>query len=147
MYADIVATIAALGSVATAATILIGFKQLRHAQEEATTRFEDDLSREYRAIIAELPVEAFFVEGEVDLTERTLRTFYRYFDLSNEQLFHGALNRVRPATLDQWRDGITGNLALPVFGQAWNLIGPRLPADFFDELRKLEPLGGASSVG
>ena len=136
-YAEVVGTIAALGTVATALTVYVGLRHLQHVQEEATKTFEDELSREYRSIVSGLPAQAFFVDGRVDLVEPVLGTFYRYFDLSNEQLFHGRVGRVTGTTLDQWKDGIGGNLRLPVFADAWSLIAARIPGGFLEDLREV----------
>ncbi len=120
--------------------------QLRTAEEQARTAFEDDLSREYRTIIGELPPEAFYVKGEVTPSEATRRAFYRYFDLSNEQLFLAREGRVSDATVEQWKDGIRGNLErLPAFRAAWADIADRVPDDFFEDLSKLVPPDSSTS--
>ena len=137
MLSDIAAVLVALGSLATAAAVFIGFRQLRHAQQNALERFEDDLSREYRQILREIPIEAFYVDGKLELDSAHLGAFYRYFDLSNEQLFHGREKRIRPTTLEDWKVGIAGNLALPVVNEAWRATVERIPPSFFKELRPL----------
>ena len=47
------------------------------------------------------------------------RSFYRYFDLSNEQLFYANRGRVSAETRQQWEDGIANNLSRPAFQAAW----------------------------
>lgn len=140
MLGDVAAVIAAIGSIGTAVAVIVGFHQLRQTERQAMTRFEDDLSREYRSILKDIPIEALYVDGNVELDGDVLRAFYRYFDLSNEQLFQGREGRVSDATLEQWRDGIAGNLALPVFREAWHATAMRIPPDFLEELRDLAPI-------
>jgi hypothetical protein len=140
MLGDVAAVIAAIGSIGTAVAVIVGFHQLKQAERQAMVRFEDDLSREYRSILKDIPVEALYVDGDVELNEETLRAFYRYFDLSNEQLFQGNEGRVRAATFEQWRDGIKGNLELPVFRQAWRATAARIPSNFLEDLRDIAPL-------
>ena len=90
------------------------------------THFEDDLSRQYRQIVGLLLAEAFYSKSDIELGEETRRAFYRYFDLSNEQLFLARQNhRVSDAVIEQWKDGIAGNMKLPAFKLAWREIGAR----------------------
>jgi hypothetical protein len=138
---EIFAGVTACGSVLTAGAVAIGVRQLHLTQkevelqeEQARTSFEDDLSREYRAIVGELPVEAFHEDAALPPTDATRRSFYRYFDLSNEQLFHVKNRRISGATADQWLDGIKGNLSLPGFASAWHDLRPHLREDFFRDL-------------
>lgn len=100
MFDETVAVVGAVGAVATAFAVFVAVWELRTAKAQARTSFEDDLSREYRAIIGELPAEAFYVNSELTPTEATRRAFYRYVDLSNEQLFLAAssASAARPPT-------------------------------------------------
>ena len=142
MLMELFAGISAFGALVTSGAVVVGVRQLHAAerqlevvQEQARTAFEDDLSREYRAIVGELPADAFYTDGRTELTEATRRAFYRYFDLSNEQLFHIRKDRVSSSTGDQWRDGIRGNLAIGAFRAAWDDLEPHLSDEFFEDLR------------
>lgn len=117
--------------------MIIAVFELNASKHHARTAFEDDLSREYRATIADLPPEAFYAASDLRLTDRTRQVFYRYFDLCNEQLFLAKNGRVSSETERQWRDGIRGNLELPAFRRAWIEINAHIPQDFFDDLREL----------
>src|SRR4051794_32928361 len=104
MSVDVVAGATALGTLITAGAVVVGVAQLRLARTEADrlrrgeqTSFEDDLSREYRALVGYLPAEAFFADGIPDDFAEHRRSFYRYFDLSNEQLFYAGHGRVSDA--------------------------------------------------
>lgn len=139
---DAVSWLAAVGSLATAVAVWVGVLHLRTARRQldvvrrnAQTSFEDDLSREYRTIVGDLPAQAFYRDESVRLDDDTRRAFFRYFDLSNEQLFLGRHGRVSKATLDQWTDGISGNLRLPSFQAAWQQLVVHLPESFFEDLR------------
>jgi hypothetical protein len=128
----------AVGTFVTAAGVFFACSQLQAAKDQDRTHFEDDLSRQYRQIVGLLPAEAFYSNSDTELGEETHRAFYRYFDLSNEQLFLARQNhRVSDAVIEQWKDGITGNMELPAFRLAWREIGARVPSDFFEDLREL----------
>jgi hypothetical protein len=140
VFDETIAVVTAVGAAATAIAVFVAVWQLRPAKEQARTAFEDDLSREYRGIVGDLPAEAFYTNVNLPLTEETRRVFYRYCDFSNEQLFLARMGRVSPSTDEQWRDGIRGNLTrLPTFTTAWAEIASRVPKDFFEDLRGLVP--------
>lgn len=63
--------------------------------------------------------------------------FYRYFDLSNEQMFYARKGRISADTAAQWKDGIVGNLSLPAFARAWAELQKDLPEQVFEDLRAL----------
>ena len=141
---DFFGGITAFGTFFTAVAVGVGVRQLKTTENElellktqARTSFEDDLSREYRSIVATLPAEAFYRGGIQELDDQTRRAFFRYFDLSNEQLFLAGLGRISSDTQEQWEDGIRGNMRLPAFSKAWAELLERLPDDFFDDLRAL----------
>jgi hypothetical protein len=140
VFDEIVSIATALGALGTGLAILIGVRELKQAEEQARTTFEDDLCREYRSILAELPAESFFTDGAVPHDQRTLRVYYRYVDLCNEQLSLGRCGRIRESTLEEWCEGIQGNLGkLPAFRDAWAEIAGRVPDDFFKELKVRVP--------
>ena len=145
------AVITALGSSFTAVAagfaalqVRVAKKELVLLEQQARTAFEDDLSREYRTIVADLPAEAFYEDVELPLGPEMRKALYRYFDLSNEQLFLASSERINGKTEKQWRDGIKGNITrLPTFKAAWAEIAARVPQDFFEDLRRLVPPGPA----
>lgn len=81
-------------------------------------------------------MKAFYKDGPPP-SEQEILAFYRYFDLSNQQLFLGRKKRVSPATLEEWKDGIAGNLQLPAFAAAWEALVEQLPENVFEDLRDL----------
>lgn len=104
---------------------------------QARTAFEDSLAREYREIIHTLPVDAMLGE---ELSEgahsAALPTFYKYFDLCNEQAYLQKRDRIRKKTWAEWLEGIHENLSQPAFARAWTEIARRAP-NTFDELREI----------
>lgn len=125
-------------SVATAVGVLLAWWQIRTAKDQSITLFEDELTRQYREIAATLPVEALLGEPLNPKSQETqLTNFYRYIDLTNEQVFLRQRGRVRPTTWINWADGIQSHLARPAFREAWKEIMRRAP-DSFTELRRLE---------
>ena len=80
--------IQSLASVATAIGVGVAAWQLLLSKRQAQSQFEDTFAEQYRRIIEMLPLGALLGQS---LTEQevngSLRTFYNYFDLSNEQAF------------------------------------------------------------
>jgi hypothetical protein len=65
--------------------------------------------------------------------------FFRYMDLSNEQVSLRQRGRINADVWGIWREGIQANLALPAFKRAWSEIKAR--SSTFKELRRLESEG------
>lgn len=135
---SITAIILDFGSIATAVGVGVGVIQLRSASRQAVSEFEDSLTQLYRALVAEFPVEAFLdepISTEDLMAHRS--TFYRYFDLCNEQVFLRMRSRVTPETWEQWRDGIKTNLGRVAFAVSWTEHFERQTDGDFRELRRL----------
>ena len=70
------------------------------------TSFEDDLSKQYRQVARSLPIEALLWEQLTSEKQGdALDDFYRYIDLTNEQVFLRVNGRVARATWRNWVDG------------------------------------------
>jgi hypothetical protein len=127
-----------LGSLATALALAVAIWQLTLSRKQATTDFEDELDREYRAIVSEIPVMTFLGSDLSDEQfDLCLSALYRYVDLSNKQVFLRKIHRVSKHTWLFWRDGIQSNLSRKPFNRAWIYIKERSDASF-SELRRLE---------
>jgi len=123
--------------VVAVGTVFLTYRQVKLRKEQATTQFEDDLSREYRELARELPVKALLGDELTDEEfEEQFPDLYYYVDLSNEQVFLRFEERVSKETWENWQDGIESNLKRPAFRMAWNEIKDR--SDTFQELRRLE---------
>lgn len=134
----------AVGSVTTAIAVLFAGQELKHTKQQAQSGFEDQLEREYRDIVAQLPVAALLGEAlPGPLPDPALTAFYRYIDLTNQQIFLRQHSRIGQATWMSWREGIAHNLRRPAFAAAWAHIKEAAPEDF-DELRRLEKSGFAA---
>ena len=134
-------TLGLLASAATAVGVLLAWRQLALGKEQAVSAFEDTLSREYRDIAHSLPLEALLGEEMADSwLEDSLKDFYRYFDLTNEQIFLRAEGRITLATWNNWIDGIRANMDRPAFRSAWQAVASRSQGNFA-ELRRLEEAG------
>jgi len=127
-----------MASAATAIGVAVAAWQIWLSRRQAVTDFEDQLNREYRALLDQIPLSALLGE---DLPEdeygRALPAFFRYIDLSNEQVFLRVRGRVSRQTWMNWQEGISNNLRKPAFARAWREIAQRAP-DSFAELRMLE---------
>lgn len=138
MVMDWLGLINALASVATAIGVFLAGWQIRLAKRQAITQFEDDLTKQYREIIKDIPTDALLgLEISDDEYERTRHAFYRYIDLCNEQVFLRQQGRVCEGTWKLWGDGIESNLLRPAFQKAWIDIKRKSDKDF-RELKLLE---------
>ncbi len=130
-------TIQAISNVGTTIAVIIAASQLYLTHRQSVTSFEDTLNREYRALAATLPPEAFYGEElAAEVFERKRDEFYRYFDLTNEQIYLRQSGRVSKHAWVYWRDGIRTNLERAAFAHAWEKIS-KLAKNDFKELRKL----------
>lgn len=113
-------------------------RQVELRREQLTTDFENQLTREYRDISKEIPVNALLGdELSPYQQQRHMREFYSYIDLSNEQTFLRYEGNVSAETWDNWADGIKSHMEREAFQKAWIEI-KRRSGDNFKELRKLE---------
>ena len=127
----------AIGAILGAVGVWFAYKQIKLGREQAVTQFEDEMVRQYREIVREIPITAFFNRQITEAEhEKSIDDFYRYFDLSNEQVFLRQQERVGKRTWDIWSGGIQSNLNRPAFGRAWEKIKQETPD--FAELRRLE---------
>jgi hypothetical protein len=126
-----------IAPIVTAIGVCIAVYQLWNTKRQAVTLFEDALTKEYREITGKLPTAALL--GEIisaELMRHHLPDFYRYFDLTNNQVFLRKIGRISPKTWRFWVDGIRTNLARPAFATAWADISRRAGTDF-SELKQL----------
>ncbi len=131
----------ALGTVVTSIGIFLAWQQIKASKQLSQTQFEDSLAREYREVILQIPVEALLGERlDSEEQRKTLKAFYRYIDLTNDQIFLRQQGRVSFETWQNWRDGISSLMAMPAFSEAWSYIKQH-PTTKFDELRRLENSG------
>jgi hypothetical protein len=129
--------ITAAASLVTALGIFLAFWQLKLTSRIAQLQFEDGLSREYREICTSIPADVFLGRKLTEEQHRELfDEFYRYIDLSNEQVALRVMNRINKSTWQSWGDGIKHNLQLPGVQKAWEEIKNATP--LFKELRRAE---------
>jgi hypothetical protein len=123
-----------LAQIAMACGIVFAWWQLKQTREQAVTSFEDALGREYRDLARCLPIRALL--GEPVGIGESLSEFYRYIDLTNEQILLRMQGRIRTSTWEDWKSGIRSNMERPAFRAAWEEISDRSPG-CFTELRRL----------
>src|SRR5687768_7291229 len=137
-----------IASIATPIGVLLAFWQLVLAKRQAVAAFEDSLSAQYRALLAQIPVKALLGQSlfESEAAD-SLGTFYRYFDLSNEQAFLRSRRRIGEGTWTDWREGIQQNMKLPAFASAWVTIRSAKTGAFDDLARVIDvPTTGPSRL-
>lgn len=129
----IATSIAALG-------VLLALWQIWITRVIAQLQFEDALSREYRDLCTTIPAEVF-LQGKLTDEEykKTFDEFYRYIDLSNEQVSLRQRGRISRTVWESWCAGIKYNLGLPAIARAWGEVKAQTPS--FQELRQLEASG------
>lgn len=131
----------AMAGVMTAAGVILVLIQMWVGAKKDRQNFEDGFVREYRELIAGLPMYALLGKSPVaPMTDDDLLPFYRYFDLCNQQAFMFEKKRIGKEVWADWLDGIKENTALPAFAEAWRLIKEQRK-DSFNELRRLESNG------
>ncbi len=135
-------TIQIIGTSVSMVALFFIFWQIRMTKNIAKIEFEDSMNSEYRNIIEKLPIEMmlgkevsplikdlcmnrFFEETNPSKKreeENILSGFYRYFDLTNEQLFLILKGRISIRTGNDWMEGMQHNLRNPNFEKAYELI-------------------------
>lgn len=130
--------ISAIAATVTAASIVIAFDQLKLTRNISQLQFEDSFSREYRDLISHIPTKAL-LNGTLTRTEyaNSFDDFFRYIDLSNEQVTLRCNKRISEEVWRNWCSGIKNNLELHAFKKAWEEIKQR-DTKSFQSLRKLE---------
>lgn len=119
----------------------IGAYQLWQTRKQAQTTFEDSMAKEYRELANKFPTKVFYdfpFSEELTAREKAKAQdeFYRYFDLTNGQIFLREAGRISDQTWAFWCDGIKTNMQRAAFKAAWNDIGVKARLDFA-ELRLL----------
>lgn len=131
--------LSSISNAVTASGLFLVLMQLKLTKNIAQLQFEDGLAKEYRDLAARIPTQAFW--GEV-LTAAEFNEsrdeFFRYLDLSNEQIVLRMSGRISKVTWDSWGEGIAANLQLPAFSRAWAEV--REKTNIFSELRMLESM-------
>lgn len=129
--------VSAIASVFGAIGVAFAFGQLRISKNIAQLQFEDSLAKEYRDLASRIPTKALLGQK---LSESEYKAafdeFYRYVDLSNEQISLRQRDRISKTVWIYWSQGIKANLSLPSFRQAWLEIQHQ--CDSFQELRRIE---------
>ena len=149
-----------LGLVGLAASLLSERRKLRSERKAAKdlqlASFENELNREYRQLVGELPPTAFLPDPSRASEEPPcagLAKYYRYFDLCNSQMFFRQQERVSLRTWSTWCEGILDNMRLRGFQDAWREVKRRRATDEEGlgardgHLRMLEELMRRSQTG
>lgn len=134
---DFWSAVSAISNAITAMGVFFVLPQLILTKRIAQLQFEDGLAKEYRELIAGIPSKVFWgeplTESEFNLTRDE---FFRYLDLSNEQIVLRMNRRISSRTWQNWCEGIAINLQLPAFNKAWTETKEK--TKIFHELRMLE---------
>lgn len=122
-----------LSSLATAVGVGFAAYQIRTGRIQSISEFEDGFAKEYREVAAKIPVRALLGEAlSDDEKKKHFDELFRYFDLSNEQIFLRQNNRIRKDTWLFWCDGMSSNFHKPAFKWAWEEIEKTATKEFSD---------------
>lgn len=106
--------VSAGASTFAAAGVFFAFSQLRIAKNIAQLQFEDSLAKEYRELASRIPTKALLGQELLETEyQESFDEFYRYIDLSNEQVSLRQRGRISEAVWKSWCSGIQANLSLP----------------------------------
>lgn len=121
-------------------------RQIRLTAKINQTKFEDGLDKEYREIIAKIPMDVLIGKkiNWVDSKERkqTREHIYNYLDLCNGQIYLRSIGRVSDDRWDGWRDGIEANLQKPEIQKVWKEVRGKSPSTFSFLGRSINPKSG-----
>src|SRR5690606_5141290 len=108
--------ISALASVVAAFGVFLAYSQLKTSKNIAQLAFEDGLAKEYRDLASNIPTKALLgKELSEEEFQKSFDEFYRYIDLTNEQISLRQRNRVKKEAWRNWLSGIKSNLERPSF--------------------------------
>lgn len=133
---DILSSIAtALGSLATATGVLFGAWQIRLSKKQAQAEFEDQIDQQYRTLSMELPVDVL-IGGVPSKNQKTKvrELVYNYLDLSNEQVYLRAKERISTHTWNSWCAGIKSHLAQPAFNTVFDEVREKSGFSYLERL-------------
>ncbi len=132
--------VSAVASTVAAVGVIFAFGQLRVSKNIAQLQFEDGLAKEYRELASQIPTKALLgSELSDEEYQASFDEFFRYVDLSNEQVSLRQRGRISNTVWQYWLAGIQANLGLPSFKSAWAEIQSK--CNSFQELRRLEAEG------
>ncbi|RMA82691.1 hypothetical protein [Umboniibacter marinipuniceus] len=121
---DIISSVAtAIGSILTAIGVFLAGRQLRIAQTQSITEFEDSFDQQYRALTMEIPVDVLLGKPvKPEEREDVRELIFNYLDLANEQVFLRSENRILDATWRSWKEGIKSNLSKQGFEEVFDEV-------------------------
>lgn len=129
--------VSAIATSFAALCVVLAFWQILLTRRIAQLQFEDSLAKEYRDLCTTIPSAVFLKKPFTNKQYKdSFDEFYRYIDLSNEQVSLRQRGRISKEVWNNWCIGIEYNLRLPAFARAWSEI--KIETDSFQELRQLE---------
>ena len=128
--------VSAIATSVAALGVFLALWQIWLTRAIAQLQFEDALAREYRDLCITIPAEVF-LGGSISDEQytKTFDEFYRYIDLSNEQVSLRQRGRISRTVWENWCFGIKCNLSLTAFARAWAEVRNRTTS--FQEPRQL----------
>lgn len=82
--------------------------QMKNSNDQRKIEHEESIEMEYREIIKSLPYKVLIGESISDSEHnKLLENLYRYFDLSNSQVYLRYCGKITKRTWDDWKVGIS----------------------------------------
>lgn len=121
-----VTTVDSIAGVATSIGVVVAAVELGLARRNAKAQFEMTFATRYQAISDELGLDIVLnADDTVDLDDRRLEVFYRYFELCEEECYYRERGRITRATWCAWWEGMALHLVNPAFANALEILQRR----------------------
>ena len=129
-------------ALATAFGLFVVVAQVALTRREARLSFEDAVSREFRVILSEFPLELFLpsVGSTTAIPNSARRAILSYLDLSNEQAHLRAKGRISSSAWRDWSVGISEMLEWSQIRDVWAELRATRPRHL-SALERLEDEG------
>ena len=142
-WSDVSAIVTILGVPIGLIGLAFAFRQVKLQAEAHVGAYEDGFVREYRVLVQQIPTKALLGDPLTEQEfEQSLKAFYHYIDLCNEQAYQAKQGRIRKATWEEWKSGIEGNLRRVEFERAWTYIAAKSEGEFRDLRDVVSPKQG-----
>lgn len=129
-----------LSAIATTVGVILVLLQLKQNDKTETTKFENEIISRFITISNEITFYVMYLNPKTDkfkeLIDDKLQGFYKYFDLTNQELFLMDDERISDETVEEWECGIIELMKLPSFQYAWERISSIIPDNSFTQMKR-----------
>jgi len=112
-------------SVVTALGVFALAFQVHLTRRQMQLEFEATFVTRYEAIAGRIPLE-MRLGTATEPTELSLRTFFDYFELCEQELYYRKRSRISDDAWSDWWEGMSLNLRHPVYREAFKTLDDRM---------------------